>query len=161
MSAIPKFYGTGGVILEFILGIALAMILRRTKYDAALGASILAIGLTLIPFCMFGYSTRLTSTAPAAVIVVAGAILSEPIWRKHALSRRLAILGDASYAIYLSHLMVISPIFAALGVNLTSAVLTPIVATLVGIALHLWVERPIMSFRLRPIERDRIERAQL
>lgn len=71
--------------------------------------------------------------------------------------RPLALMGDASYAIYLSHTIVMewirrhipsaSPWKESVGV--TIAVI--IGATLIGIAVHLWIERPLLRFVRRKL----------
>jgi exopolysaccharide production protein ExoZ len=71
---------------------------------------------------------------------------------KFKVPRVLTFLGDASYTIYLSHFMVISAI-AREGYKLDHRLHLPLplwavimffTATLVGIAAHLWIERPIL-----------------
>jgi len=69
-------------------------------------------------------------------------------------SRALALLGDASYAIYLTHMFVIG---AALGLLerlvpldnaasvIAAALGTVVLALLVGILTHYWIEKPLLA----------------
>lgn len=66
------------------------------------------------------------------------------------------LVGDASYALYLSHLLVLHVVVAALRghprpypVRLLEATLTALLCVLAAIAAHLWLERPILRFAAR------------
>jgi exopolysaccharide production protein ExoZ len=63
--------------------------------------------------------------------------------------RPLVLLGDASYAIYLTHTITITefrPYMPAFTESLWSTLLIVIIATAVGIAVHIFIERPILRW---------------
>ena len=64
--------------------------------------------------------------------------------------RPLALLGDASYAIYLTHTLTMGAFrhssMPAWKESLWSALLILIIATVVGILVHLYIETPILSW---------------
>lgn len=105
--------------------------------------------------------TRLVVWGLPAMALVAGAVALDDSGRLPA-SRLLSRLGDASYAIYLSHGMAISALVLLLkrvGMPLDSALGQPLLglavgvgATAAGLAVHVLVERPMMDWfrRWRP-----------
>jgi exopolysaccharide production protein ExoZ len=83
------------------------------------------------------------------VLLVAAAIFAasagtDMTWRP------LALLGDASYAIYLTHTLTMGAFrhssMPAWKESLWSALLILIIATVVGILVHLYIETPILSW---------------
>ncbi|WP_428334217.1 acyltransferase family protein [Novosphingobium sp.] len=135
-----RFEGRGGTV-PLIAGIALLSVMiamglvdDRIAVTQALPRHLLALA---VPF----------------TLVLLGAALIErrsggwrPLWP-------LAVLGDASYAVYLVHSPVISAL-ATLNLRLghghvPAAVLYPVVlsvAVLAGVAVHLVVEKPMLAF---------------
>ncbi len=100
------------------------------------------------------------------VVVVAVALFFEPAFQRISSRIRLVLIeiGDASYALYLSHLFIINLVFVLarkLGIgdaNLGLAVGTMIASTVVAILIHRHFDSPIQKklrsyFRPKPIAR--------
>lgn len=149
------FYSDQAMLLEFLFGMGLAAALREARLPPASGFAIAVAGLVLL--CLLwnnpiGYPRGLKVGMPAA-LVVAGALISEPVWRAHPALRRTALLGDASYAIYIVHYFFVSTIARFFEVN--PALKPPLgpwaysalmfaVALGAGIAAHVWIEQPLL-----------------
>jgi exopolysaccharide production protein ExoZ len=140
-----------GLVLEFVLGLWLGRAVlagRRVKAGVALALGVSG-GAALLFSPSFGPARAVAWGLPA-LAVLAGAVGLEARIGRH-LPRWVLALGDASYAIYLSHGFVL-PLVAlplrrlaadgsvpegmcvALGLALSGAV---------GWAVHRWVERPL------------------
>ena len=154
-SGIGMYAFQNGVMLEFLLGMSLAFFLPRSEeIKPAIGIMVSALGFALLVHNWpVQNGTRLLSTGFPAMLIVGGFLISEPIWRGFAMSRRLRILGDASYSIYLTHLFVIYPIYQVARRNkeilfayvpfwLFMAGLV-LAATAIGVLFHLVIEKPI------------------
>jgi len=76
-----------------------------------------------------------------AALIVAGAALSDRGALSTAQWRIPQLLGDASYSIYLTHLLVLSAVRSFHIPHL--GILTVLASLLVGISVHFYVERPI------------------
>ncbi|MDV3467421.1 acyltransferase [Stenotrophomonas sp. C3(2023)] len=146
--------------LEFIAGGLLGLYWRRLP--VALGLPLLGGGLVLAvaaaallpaagPASMSVW-TRVLLFGTASALLVAGAVLVEARQRR-AVPRWLAALGDSSYALYLSHIFVLSavgrvwmmlwPSDAAL--NHAAFVIANVLACcVVGWLVHRWVEQPLL-----------------
>ncbi|MEM6634659.1 MAG: acyltransferase [Pseudomonadota bacterium] len=163
-----NFY-THPLLLEFAAGVALAVWWRGRAprpTDARWGAAFLAagaFGLVMVA-APAGFAQldqgRVVYFGLPAVMLVSGAMLLEgagyraggPFWM---------LLGAASYAVYLSHPILLQVLGKALGpgletaakpVALTVVVIGFIVAHIAGVALHVWLEKPVthlLSARLR------------
>lgn len=86
----------------------------------------------------------------ASTLIVVGALANEPIFAK--VKMRLPyLLGDASYAIYLTHTFVLGSVTERLSTLLAPSplqlvihiALAIVVSTLVGVAAHFWLEKPV------------------
>lgn len=159
--AVPAvaFYAIHGFMLEFALGILLAMAVQRDHGIPpfwGLPIAILGFLLLYLMWPQAGTIGRFFACGIPAFLIVGGAVLIEPYCRGP-LSVRLSVLGDASFAIYLTHtVFVISPIhrLAARNAAWLHAYVPPIVLTvlllvmpiLVGLATHLYFERPIAGW---------------
>lgn len=144
-----------GVMLEFLLGMSLAFFLPKSEEIwPPLGIAISAIGFALLVYTWpIAGGARLLSAGFPSMLIVGGFLISEPVWRFSALSRRLKIVGDASYSIYATHLFLVIPgarfarEHAAWVVGHVPIWAFTIVmmfgCTLLGIAFHLAVEKPI------------------
>ncbi len=146
---------TSSIILEFAFGIFVGMALTSgLRVPAWIASALLAVGAIGIPATwsfVEGGIPRALLSGVAAASLVAGAIFLE---RRHAIakSRVLHLLGDASYSIYLVHGLALSAIAAVwmrtgFGVGAMAlagfSVVGVIGATLVGIALHITLEKPL------------------
>src|SRR5690606_21598318 len=94
--------------------------------------------------------------APSALLV-AGVLAREAAADAPRWVRRVGVLGDSSYALYLIHILIITlllqtasvlPILATLAPR-TAALLIAVIALLVGELLHRKLERPALA-RLNP-----------
>ena len=88
------------------------------------------------------------------MLIVAGAVFSESRYKLNP-SRTLVVLGDASYSIYLSHVIVIPVIAklwtaAGLGgagwLGLAFVVAALVASALAGVVLYKLVERPLLKW---------------
>lgn len=144
-SALAGFLGYP-LIVDFLLGLAVG----KLKLDARIGGAALGMGAVLVIIAPASYFVQHTlgvsdvSTVrrvlywgvPSAMVVY-GALSLE----RFARFTPLVVLGDASYAIYLTHM--ISILFAGHG---------PIglgVSIMVGLCAHVWIEKPLLRLRHR------------
>ena len=97
---------------------------------------------------------RIVAAGIPAFLIVAGAVFSESRYRLNP-SRTLVLLGDASYSIYLSHVIVL-PVVAKLwlasgldGGGLSGMVFVIVAMTasaFAGVVLYKLVERPLLQW---------------
>jgi exopolysaccharide production protein ExoZ len=142
-------------MLEFALGIGLALALERTPKSAPGAAK---WGLLLLGTIAFGLAvsapsiwphvpTLFTAGLPAAVVVGSAIVFERWGWRLE--SGLVLLLGNASYMIYLSHPFV-SQVAEKVNAHLHSRALVVVgivlalgAAALVGVVLHKLVELPL------------------
>jgi exopolysaccharide production protein ExoZ len=152
--AIPHAF-TDPILLAFVAGIAIAWIHERVSLARAwplalLGAGVLAAHAT--PWLQLS----MTWIVAASAALVAGALALEP----YIGTRRLAGLravGDASYAIYLFHTLILAQVlWTGHGLSLTGwpqflllAGAGVALSVAAGLVLHRWVERPMLRALLR------------
>lgn len=87
------------------------------------------------------------------VLLVAAALFAgaDVTWRP------LVMLGDASYAIYLSHTIAMAEIGRQASIlslwkeSIAITLLVVVICTLIGVAVHLWIEKPMLRW-IRSIE---------
>jgi len=140
---------TNTLLLEFVAGIALAAAWRRnTMAPPLVGLAALLVGAAL--YALDGFGAGLSTGwrfldwgAPAFLIV--GGVLSLEAAGRVKQSRAGALLGDASYSIYLTHGFVVAAFVwffsdAPLAVRLAACVLGSVA---VALASYLWFERPM------------------
>lgn len=162
-STLGAFY-TAPIMLEFVFGMILGLILRRLPSGrgaaAACGALIapLFVLMLLGPALWPGVDRAVMFGLPGAGIVLCALVLerSGAVLRTGWVQR----LGDASYAVYLTHFFVTQAavkVTDKLGLTGPVATILALIATLVGVAVvgvavHLLIERPLAKAvrRLRP-----------
>lgn len=170
-----RFWGAP-IILEFLLGVGIASIWRF----APRGLALWAVGLALVGFglsLVFGYGgiddvralnepwngmRRVLIWGLPSAMLVFGVVRMERTDRAPGrLERAATFMGDASYSIYLVHVLVIR----ALGRMFESGMvvlpgdavvgLTVIASLAAGAVVHVWVERPLLRLmtpsRHRPL----------
>jgi peptidoglycan/LPS O-acetylase OafA/YrhL len=148
----PLAFYTQSVIFEFIFGMCIAHALPRGgPRPVGAGAAMLAAAVLY----MFGLnwdpsSDRLLAWGMGAAAIVMGTICLEPLIDGRGWARPLALLGDASYSIYLSHAFVVPSCVMALrraGITDVAAVflLASAAVTAVGAASYLWLEKPLVA----------------
>ena len=155
-----RFY-TSPLLLEFALGVLAAIAVERRRVPPPAACAALA-ACSVFVLAASGWAggdlsrfIRLGLPAGALVFALAGleARRGAPRWPA------ALMLGDASYAIYLAHPLVMSALaqawrrLAPEGAPPELFVLVGVVCgALAGLAVHLWVERPIAA-RLQPARR--------
>ncbi len=158
----PDLFVTSPYHLFFGMGAGCALILRYQKIR--LRALVAALGICLFAGAGWldlhtGDSFLLREKLLIEFLYGAGSSLAilglVELERSAALKAGglMLLLGDASYAIYLIHdpvLAMLGKIFAAAGLLQLPAQLSFIVfvgcATAAGVALHLWIERPLLRY---------------
>lgn len=167
---IPTIFYSNWIALEFGLGVAVYWATRqplpaglpRAFLLAMLPLAVGALILAEMAGATERTETRLLLLGPPAALLVAAAVWLE---RSHAVRNRLVrLLGDASYAIYLSHVFTIhltyKLVLPPLGIGRDQPMATLLVilaSAVVGVAVHLWVERPILRLLNRRLEAARPE----
>jgi exopolysaccharide production protein ExoZ len=153
------------IILEFAYGIAIAILYRRgLRITAGTGVALIASGLAAFALACWmrpesvHVHDPLTWGAPVA-LVVAGAVLG-PEWRATRLTLFLGAIGDASYALYLTHfpiVRVIGNLARASGADFTTSPFAIaiyfafVLAIPIGVALWVYrfVEKPVLAYSKR------------
>jgi exopolysaccharide production protein ExoZ len=158
-SAIFSVY-TNPLLLEFLFGVAIGMLWTRGLL--AFKSSIYGPVLILLSFAGFAVAALhgtdavpyrvLTWGLPSCVLVVGmlaiearGRLINVPSW---------LLVGNASYSIYLGHLMVVSAVRKFTGLILNDAslnawwvvwLITVSLATVFGIAVYRYIESPVLE----------------
>jgi exopolysaccharide production protein ExoZ len=149
------------ITLEFAAGGALALLWRRLPASLprisgrVYGYGLVMLGvLALVPAAaMFGgqikedFGLRVIVMGPPAVLIVLGALLLERAGAASQ-SRTLLLLGAASYAIYLVHVLVLqfgAGMLAGFGPAVALSI-SAAASIAIGIAAHLWFEKPVTAF---------------
>ncbi|MDI4665719.1 acyltransferase [Xanthobacter autotrophicus] len=151
-----KFWGNP-IIGEFLLGTTIAALFldgRRISGGAAVALVVAGIALAVVFFQASAYEHiwRLVTGGIPAALIVAAAVLGPPL-RETWPARALALGGDASYALYLTHPFTIKLFGVAgakVGLPLGAIYVVGLVLTvLVSVAVHLLVEKPIGQWLMR------------
>lgn len=169
------------IILEFLMGVAAARLAPRL--DRRAGAVLLALGVAGFAAGLahgFGRISELGDILPGtlslaraaiwgvpALLVTLGAVALEPETTTSQvpanpgpIRRGLATLGDASYALYLVHPLALYGVLQVIGfapdlpgdlVVLAALAVCPALA----LAVHIWIERPLLARRPRLLSRAR------
>lgn len=158
LGPVGRFY-TDPIVLEFAMGIAIALFCRKIQVGAPVAAILLVLGVAgviangiYLPYAF--YWDRLIYWGVPSMLIVAAAVFLD----RRGLSLNspgLRLLGDASYSIYLTHFAIVHVAVRMLGripalkgdVWLSSAILLA-ASVAGGVAFHLLVEKPaIRMFR--------------
>lgn len=137
--------------LEFLLGIFAAWMLTREPLPAWM--LVLSAVAALALFCGLGERLFFAAAVAAALPLAIRLELSGRV----SVARPLTLLGDASYAIYLVHLPLVSVVVRIVGDPSLAAVTAIMVSILLGIGYHVAVERPLLAWarRRRPQTRSK------
>lgn len=152
-------FWTNPLMLEFLFGIAIAQAWLHLwpRHHPWLGWSIAALGLLLLTL---GHQTALPRVIAAglpAALIVAGPVLLD---RAQAAPGPLTRLGDASYALYLSHRFVLRALTLIVMPLVPGSAAPPVAALLytaiagmavlwIGLVVHDRVERPLLGLARR------------
>jgi exopolysaccharide production protein ExoZ len=145
-----KFLGSP-MVIEFVLGMLAYRLGRGRPTLGAFALVVAAVLFSIIPKEVIAAQAwmetyvglgRIAFAGPVALMVVWGAAQFDCASR---LWRPLALLGDASYSIYLSHLLLMRG-----AAKITGRYYDPVFATVacvaIGLAAYLGVERPLLAF---------------
>jgi peptidoglycan/LPS O-acetylase OafA/YrhL len=152
----PKFleFWTNPIIIEFLFGIFLAYVYRtgRVQFNAAIVCVGVLIGVGLLAYTSrFDYVIDRWIWAGVPALILAASFALGPNFGGRT-GKLLALGGDASYALYLSHpfsLNVLAVVWtkAHLPLNGWAYVVAGLVCcTAAAWFIHLWVERPLLGF---------------
>jgi len=164
-----RFWGAP-IILEFLLGVGIASVWREAP--RRLGAW--AVGLALVGFglsLLVGYGgiddVRALNDPwnglrrvviwglPSALLVFAVVRMERTDFAPGRLGRAAAFMGDASYSIYLTHVLVIRALGRLFESGMVAApgdavvVLTVLASLAAGVVVHVWIDRPLLKV-MRP-----------
>lgn len=174
--AVLRFW-TNSIILEFAMGILIALAYARWGKSFALSTSLalavavfglLALYYLNLPQKPFPLPRFISAGIPSA-LTVGALVLLLPAAAERRLPRFMVALGDSSYSLYLSHRFVQRPIQIVLtksglfgpgtvgGVYVALAVFAAII---VGHIVYLLIERPLLHW-MRSVLRPRTERSLL
>ena len=148
LTSAPFLFWTDTIVIEFVFGMALAWLWYRCgKTNNSSGAILcLLVGVTtLIVFNNLALPRYLAAGVPATLIVAGGVLWGANI------PKIATALGDASFALYLSHRFVLRAatllLLPILPQNLwgaaTYVVIVIIGALAAGQMTHVWLERPL------------------
>jgi len=150
------FYADEALMLEFVLGMGAALLLREHGFKPWQGLVMAAAGLVLIYLLWdfkLGWPRGLKIGLPA-FLTVFGILVSEPLWQRYNPMRQLARLGDASYSIYLVHFFFVTALGVLFQRNTALrdafggygfTAFTVVVGIGAGILAHIFIERPLLK----------------
>lgn len=137
---VADFY-TAPIMLEFVLGMIIA------KSRRSISVLFVPIGLALMPILYSVTEERFLSLGLPAMLVVWGLVSVE---HKMPKIQALCLVGDASYSIYLFHLLALGTIYNLWSNHWEmSALFIPAAiafATVIGVLVHFAIERPITNY---------------
>ncbi|MBY6005204.1 acyltransferase [Salipiger bermudensis] len=152
---------TNPFLLLFVAGILLAMLWRRTDFSRFVLLLPLGLGIAVIA-AVNGLPESWIQPAffAAGILTVAGTLALQDL-RPSLVIPGLGAIGDASYSIYLSHTILMIPLykaFAKLPLSgwpqfLITLTLTLLLCALAGIAIHRRVEKPMIHWLRQRFDR--------
>lgn len=150
-SIVAVHFWSDPIILEFVAGIGLAKlwlvgVRLRPAMTALLAASALLLFATAGPIGLDAFGRIVATGIPATMLCAAFLFTVEPAV-SGPFRRALAAVGDASYALYLSHTFSINAVVLAIGGRVTGWATMAIAITCaiaVSIVTHRLIERPML-----------------
>ena len=163
-------FWTDPIVLEFVLGVFIALI-HRGPWRASAGLAVALAGAGLVlgvgqPMAWLGFDNlpRSLEFGLPAVLIVAGAALG-PTLRAGRITWALIALGDASYALYLCHPFAVRLLRVAWrnSVGAVAPVAVYVVVCLAAsiacaILIHRLIERPVTAFLQSRLTRRKLSR---
>jgi exopolysaccharide production protein ExoZ len=160
---------TDPLLLEFLMGVFIGLIFRRYSPGKASALFLLVPGIVLgLLLMLTGYGDFIAVPAPqpplrslhaicwgsAAALIVAGCVFLEKNGTKGFILRHplILLLGDASYSIYLFHMLVfgwLAAIYLRVGFFLNPDLAIPIHAAIAvagSLLFYKWVEKPLLQW---------------
>ncbi|MER8666614.1 acyltransferase [Mesorhizobium sp. M1156] len=144
------FFYTTPILFEFLAGMALGHLVRGlTHLPVFLGASAIVFAIMSVLVMVLGFNLpRTLAQGIPALILVAACISLESYFRLFA-PRVLAILGDASYSLYLTHpivLLATAPVVASANLSPWLAGVVIVTACIaVCLASYSFIEKPLLA----------------
>lgn len=147
------FFYTSPILFEFVAGMVVALVaghLRRMPLWTGLVLITIAIGAALGLGLSMDLPRTIALGGPATLLVMGAVIVDRAV--EATTARPLPLLGDASYSMYLTHLMVLSAMGPlALKLPPWLAVVALFTACLaIAVAVYLGIERPVLRLRRSP-----------
>jgi exopolysaccharide production protein ExoZ len=140
------------IILEFAMGMMLALLYRsRLVLPAPCCLALLAVGAVAVLYFNppQAASIRLLEWGVPAAMIVAGAVLGERRQDSGPVASFVVLLGNASYAIYLTHPLFGSVVFLTWQHGLNHVPMVPALASILllcvasSVAIYHFIERPV------------------
>jgi exopolysaccharide production protein ExoZ len=138
---------TSTLLIEFMAGLLLSQLHMRSGR-----AGIAAIALSIIGFALAQWhgeneALRVLLLGVPAFLAVSGCLWLEKSgrWPSRLLSPFNAV-GDASYALYLIHGIVISFVHKLVAPGVVGGMLSVVLATIASVIVHKLVEKPLIAF---------------
>lgn len=167
------------ILLEFLLGMVIYQLYQRpTKVPVFLAYALLSAGLAWYLILVFINKNTLSFSgnilagilslervlywgAPSGLLL-AGCVLLEKSgqFNKTWNNRLFRLIGDASFSIFLTHLIVfilLGALYKQVGFFLSTdinVILALPIALAIGIAFYRWIEKPLINWINRPTERQ-------
>ena len=146
---------TNPLLLEFLAGILIGVVaLRRPAWLDIRFGLLMPLGLALLVLSDYLVLPRVIEWGVPAMFLVFGAVNFEPLALQMPIPRFLVLLGDASYSIYLTHVIVLGfvrGVFRQIFQDGTwwaylFVIACLVVSCVVGIVFFRLVERPLVRF---------------
>ncbi len=158
----PLHFYADPIVLEFLFGVALAVLYRRWSFRSSWAISATIAGFVAIYVLALQWPDlhRAVKAGIPGALVVAGVVFSGQTVERYFGCAPLATLGNASYALYLSHTFVVNLLLAiALRLDMMDPWIFTGVATVSSVVVSLMVyfilEKPTLAFL-----KDRYARAR-
>jgi exopolysaccharide production protein ExoZ len=155
-SPIASFY-TNPILLEFATGMVIGRAYPYLRGSYGLPLLLIGFGFIFAAPSLWPDAHRAWIFGAPSILVVVGALMLERNGRS---TSRLQLLGDASYSIYLTHFFVTQAakkLFSFVEPSVPMAILFMLAAfvgaAIVGVLVHLWVERPATEAVRRLLKR--------
>lgn len=139
---------TGPLLVEFLLGMAVALLVRQVHAPKWVSGSAIILGATIIVLAGYAEEFRVVYWGLPAAMIVAGVVWLAPRCEGKA-GRALVLVGDASYSVYLFQVfalpglaLVLKRLALLLPADIAIAVLW-LCARAMGILCWRFVERPL------------------
>lgn len=157
LTPVPLSFWSDPIILEFVAGAWLGYTFTKVgKRFASLPLALAGFAISLLWFAgadMLDLN-RAIECGPPSVLLVASAVFLVPAEAEWRIPAWAVLLGNSSYALYLSHrfplrLVTIAGQRAGIDSPALYVLASVTVCIAVGVAVYLFIEKPILSRRLR------------
>ena len=162
------------IAIEFLFGCVVALVIKRGGRMPLpwLSMALAGAALFVAPLVVHAEAWRVLCWGLPSAVILFSVVSLEADGRAPRLPKGVGLIGDASYSIYLVHILIVGIVGARLGrlvgavvgtgyASTAAVVAVVALATLVGIAMYFAVERPIADYlakRIGGYERARLGR---